>query len=384
MAQALIARGHKVTVLVPSWDWPADAGRSWVENGVRIECLPLPAKLPLLFHLAVTQRLVRRAMALRPDVVHFFKPKSYAGLVHWFLVALRRLSLNDARLVVDADDWEQAWNPVAGYPNWQRHLFTWQERWGLRHADAVTLASHNLQELAIGIGVSPERIYYVPNGIRPALAPMMSGLSAASSLPAERPRDGASVRLRHNLGGDPVILLYTRFAEFELARLVSLVGQLAGRVPSARWLVVGQGFAGEEHILAGQLRAVGLDRLVVLAGWVPAQDLPDYFAAADVAAFPFDDNPINRARCSVKLIDLLAAGLPVVTDAVGENKAYIIDRETGLLVPPGDTDAFAARLVGLLDDPVLCRQLGNAGRQRMLQHFAWPVLVEAVEEAYHS
>jgi glycosyltransferase involved in cell wall biosynthesis len=176
--------------------------------------------------------------------------------------------------------------------------------------------------------------------------------------------------------------LYTRFAEFGLGRLVDLIARLAERVPAARWLIVGQGFAGEEQTLFLHLKAANLDQYVVFAGWVPVHDLPDYFAATDVAAFPFDDTPINRARCSVKLIDLLAAGLPVVADAVGQNEVYILNEETGWLVAPGNTDAFATALARLLGDAELSRRLGTAARQRMLQHFTWPALVGAVEEAY--
>ena len=54
-----------------------------------------------------------------------------------------------------------------------------------------------------------------------------------------------------------------------------------------------------------------------------------------------------------------------------------------VLVSPGDTAAFVSALVRLLSDDSLRRQLGTAARQRMLQHFTWPTLVDAVEDAYH-
>jgi glycosyltransferase involved in cell wall biosynthesis len=381
MAQALAGRDHRVTLLVPSWDWPADAGRSWVEGGVSIECLPLPARVPVFFHLALTTQLVQRALASKPDVIHIFKPKGYTGLAHWMLIALRRLGRNIPHLVLDTDDWEQAWNSVVGYPRWQQYLFSWQEHWGLRHADAITVASLNLQELATDIGVPRERIFYVPNGISPTVASMLPSFSTSSQ--ASGGQEGINIRLHHGLGQLPVVLLYTRFAEVGLSRLVDLIDQLAKQAPTARWLVVGRGFAGEEKVLVSQLKSLELDQFVVFAGQVPAQDLPHYFAAADVAAYPFDNTPINQARCSVKLTDLLTACLPVVTDAVGQNKVYILDGETGLLVSPGDTTAFVSALVRLLSDDSLRRRLGTAARQRMLQHFTWPTLVEAVEDAYH-
>lgn len=382
MAQALVKRDHKVTLLVPSWDWPADAGRSWIEDGVRIECLTLPARVPIFFHLTLTQKLVQRALASKPDVIHLFKPKGYTGLAQWMLITLRRLGRNIPHLVLDTDDSEQAWNPVAGYPRWQQYVFSWQEHWGLRHADTITVASLNLQELTTDVGVPRERIFYVPNGISPTVASMLPDFLVDSSLQAGRRKERTDIRLQHGLGQHPVVLLYTRFAEFGISRLVDLIDQLAKQAPMVRWLVVGRGFAGEEKVLSGQLKSLGLDQLVVFTGQVPAQDLPYYFAAADVAAYPFDDTPINQARCSVKLTDLLTAGLPVVTDAVGQNRVYILDGETGLLVAPGDSTAFVSALVRLLSDSSLRQRLGTAAQQHMLKHFTWSTLIEAVEVAY--
>src|SRR5574341_263560 len=80
MAQALAARGHSVTLLVPPWADPADAGRAREAAGLRVVHVALPPKLPLLFQAWLTLRLARQALALRPEVVHCFKSKAYSGL----------------------------------------------------------------------------------------------------------------------------------------------------------------------------------------------------------------------------------------------------------------------------------------------------------------
>nr|HID12861.1 hypothetical protein [Anaerolineae bacterium] len=143
MAQALAARGHTVTLLLPPWQNLEDAGRCWEENGVTVEniSLPrwgragegasLPPPIPGLFHLLTALRLARRALALRPEVVHLFKPKAYSGLTHWLLARLPRA--RRPRLVVDTDDWEGpgGWNEIGPYTPAQRRFFAWQERWGL-------------------------------------------------------------------------------------------------------------------------------------------------------------------------------------------------------------------------------------------------------------
>jgi glycosyltransferase involved in cell wall biosynthesis len=367
MAKALVARGHGVTLLIPPWDHPADAGREWEEDGVRVVNLPLPLRLPLFFHLALALRLVRLALALRPDVVHCFKPKAYSGLAHFILWWLCRLGLAHLRLVVDEDDWEQAWNDLAPYSRAQRRVFVWQERWGLTHADAVVVASRELMRLVAGMGVPPGRIFYVPNGIRP--------------LPGDAPHPQAA-RMLWELDDALVILLYTRFFEFTLERVVEVLRRVVAQEPRAKLLIVGEGLFSEEADLDDLLANARLSEHAVFTSWVEFEHLPDYFAAADVAIFPYDDTLVNRTKCSAKLVDLLTAGLPVVANAVGQNAEYIADGESGLLVPPADDAAFADAVLRLLADAGLRSRLGAAAARRMHDCFDWQHLAAEVEKAY--
>jgi glycosyltransferase involved in cell wall biosynthesis len=384
MAKALVARGHSVTLLIPPWDYPADAGREWEEEKVHIINLLLPPRWPLVFHVLLAVRLVRRALDLKPDVIHFFKPKAYSGLTHFFVWWLRRggwasKSISpQVRLVVDEDDWEQAWNSVEAYSPIQRRFFTWQERWGLTHADAVVVASRTLAGLVQELGVSAERTFYVPNGMGVSPAPAGEQPDADQD-PAEAAQ---IVRMLWELDGFSVVMLYTRFVEFRLERVVDVLRQVVAREPQTKLLVVGEGLFGEESSLDDMLQSAGLSEHAVFTGWVEAGHLSSYFAACDVAIFPFDDTLINRTKCSAKLTDLLAAGLPVVADAVGQNLEYIADGESGLLIPPGDNVAFAEGVVRLLADPGLRARLGMAAARRMRERFAWPNLAREVERAY--
>ena len=167
LAKALVANGHRVDVIMPPWSYPQDSGREWEEDGVSIRNVTLPPRFPLFWHLIVTWRLVRCALALRPDVVHCFKPKGYAGLVALAFWLLKRLGLTKARLIVDSDDWEGkgGWNEIEPYTGLQKRFFTWQERWGLTHCDALTVASRALETIVWSLGVAPGKVFYVPNGL---------------------------------------------------------------------------------------------------------------------------------------------------------------------------------------------------------------------------
>jgi glycosyltransferase involved in cell wall biosynthesis len=121
----------------------------------------------------------------------------------------------------------------------------------------------------------------------------------------------------------------------------------------------------------------------VYAGWVEPAQLANCLAAADVAIYPLDDNLLNRARCSAKLVDLMAAGLAIVAEDVGQSSEYIEHGRSGLLVEAGDRGAFARCVVKLLRDKSLRGALGNEARRRVCEEFAWEKLVERIESAYH-
>jgi glycosyltransferase involved in cell wall biosynthesis len=376
LAQALArsGRGYQTMLAVPPWDWPADAGRTEDHDGVPVDYIALPPAVPLLRDALITWRLLRRVRVWRPDVIHCCKPKGYGGLVLLAYWLGRKLGLTRARLVVDTDDWEGpgGWNDRGQYNLAQRLVFRWQEPWLLRHADAVTAASRALVDMITALGVPARRIHYVPNGV---------GWQANWPEP-----DGTAIRERHGLGKKPVVLLYTRFFEFEPARAVSVFARVVQAMPDAdaRLLVVGKGLAGEETAFAEQLHAQGLTRQTVMVGWVDAAEVPHYLAAGDVAIYPLDDTLLNRTKCLLKLVDLMAAGRPVVAERVGQAGEYLVDGESGVLVPSGDATAFSEAVVALLRDGDRRRRMGEAARQRIWGHFAWDKLARVVEQAYHS
>jgi glycosyltransferase involved in cell wall biosynthesis len=244
-------------------------------------------------------------------------------------------------------------------------MFTWQENWGLRHNDGVTVASRALQSIVWSLGVKRERVAYVPNGIQ------------NSEFRSREPE--AKI-----LDSGFWILLYTRFFEFKVERVIEVLRRVIEQVPEAKLLVVGKGFFNEEDELLRQAEAIGLRDRIEYAGWVDADRLPELFRRSSVAIYPFDDTLINRTKCSVKLIDLLAAGVPVVADAVGQNVEYIMPNDTGVIVPSGDVEAMANAVIDLLRDPDRRLQLSEKAMRELRERFDWDCLVEAVERLYQG
>jgi len=373
LGKALAARGHQVELVLPPWSCPQDSGRRWREGGVSIFNISLPRGIPLLGHVIMVWRLVRRVLEGRPEVLHCFKPKAYAGLTAAAVWWLTRLRLADVRVVLDTDDWEGpgGWNDAGGYTWLQRRIFAWQERWGIRHCHALTVASRALEGLAAEMAVETETVHYMPNGA--------IGHDATLG-PAGRAR----LRAQWDLGEHRVLLLYTRFFEFDAQRVVKVLSKVFSDEPSAHLIVVGEGLRGEERRFLSLAKDAGLSSRISSVGWVDSETVHAYFAVADLAIYPLEDSLLNRARCPAKLVDLITAGLAVVADDVGQVGEYIEHLSTGYVVSPGDTDAFARGVVQLLRDDDLRTRLGKEAQGRVSEQFDWAGLAAVAERAYSA
>jgi len=108
-----------------------------------------------------------------------------------------------------------------------------------------------------------------------------------------------------------------------------------------------------------------LGRDVVLPGTVADAELPAWFAAADVFAFPS-----TKEGWGLVVLEAMSAGLPVVASDLPVFREYLRPRRDALLVPQGDPEALAGALASVLDDPDLAEGLRAAGRA-VAARFTW-------------
>jgi glycosyltransferase involved in cell wall biosynthesis len=298
--------------------------------------------------------------------VHAFKPKAYSGLTSWWLWTFRRRKI---KLVTDTDDWEGAggWNDIVDYTPLQKRFFSWQERWGLSHCHALTVASLELQNLAWAHGLPKEKAFYLPNG--PGIAADRAGES--------------SKRADLGLMDRPVILLYSRLFEFDTERLVSILARVVAARPDVAILTVGMSlFESDAAVFQKALASANLTDAVFDVGWVDEKELPGYLTAADVGIYLMDDTLLNRTKCPVKLADMLSLGIPVVAEAIGQVPEYVVHEESGLLRPCDDPAGIASDLLELLQDQEKRERLADGAREHIQRHFSWERLADIVEGAY--
>ena len=100
-----------------------------------------------------------------------------------------------------------------------------------------------------------------------------------------------------------------------------------------------------------------LDDDVVLLGTVPDAELPGWYAAADVLAFPS-----TKEGWGLAVLEAMSAGLPVVASDLPVFREYLRPGQDALMVPVDDAAALAAALGAVLDDAALAGRLRAAGR----------------------
>jgi len=189
---------------------------------------------------------------------------------------------------------------------------------------------------------------------------------------AADPVQAKELRQRAGAADRPLILsvggIEPRKGSDTLVQAVAALKQ-AGRRPV--YAVVGghsfQDYRAYRDRVLASLPGLGLrlDDDVVLLGTVPDAELPGWYAAADVLAFPS-----TKEGWGLAVLEAMSAGLPVVTSDLPVFREFLTPGRDALLVPVDDPPALAAALAAILDDPELADRLRSAARATC-ERFSW-------------
>jgi glycosyltransferase involved in cell wall biosynthesis len=123
---------------------------------------------------------------------------------------------------------------------------------------------------------------------------------------------------------------------------------------------------------------LGMQGMVHFPGRLSPEELPTYYAAADVCVVPSHYEPFGLVA-----IEAMACGTPVVASDVGGLQFTVVSEETGLLASPKDAAAFAEAIDRILSDADWRAQLGQAARQRVQAKFSWDGVASQLGRLYN-
>jgi glycosyltransferase involved in cell wall biosynthesis len=187
------------------------------------------------------------------------------------------------------------------------------------------------------------------------------------------------LRERLNLAGRKVILFAGRLtADKGSKQLLQALSRIVKKVPNVVLLTLTRASMEAQGLTQPEYAHL-LDH-VRIGGWMQGETLAAAYRLADVVVVPsicLDVFPTIN-------LEAMAAGKPVIATCYGGSSEAIIDGETGYIVNPFDTAAFAARLEALLTDAGLAQRMGSAGNAHLLNRFTLSKQVALMEQAYHD
>jgi len=226
----------------------------------------------------------------------------------------------------------------------------------------IAVSEANARYLVESKGLPPQKILTIHNGC-----------DLKRFDPGHRPPDG----MRESLGFAPDARLLMVMARLEPQKghrvLLAAMALVRQRMPNVGLVCIGEGALRAE--LEAQAAALGLLDCVRFVG--QQTNIADWYALSDVTVLPsfYEGLPLVA-------IESLAAGRPVVATAVDGTPEVVVDGETGLIVPPGDSPSLAEAIVSILGDVALRCRLAIGGRQWVLDHFSAEQQVARTETLY--
>jgi len=218
------------------------------------------------------------------------------------------------------------------------------------------------------------------------LSQYTKGLLAAQGIPAHRirvippgvdtarftPRGAAAAVARYRRGARHVLLTVARLDPHKgHARVLEALATDLSDLDGICYLIAGSG--PEEPRLRRLASSFGLEARVEFLGYVPDEDLPDLYRAADVFVMP---SGVLRGRLDyvegfgISYLEASACGRPIVGGRSGGVGDAVVDGVTGLLVDPNDVAQIGRAIRALILDPTRAALLGRAGRERVLSHLS--------------
>lgn len=250
---------------------------------------------------------------------------------------------------------------------WDRwRLGIWRRRmvWPRILRGAGTVVALNALEEAEGLraGVEPGRLRRIPNAVDPG-----------EFVP------GDAAIARRALGWPEAFTVLFVGAVQAQKGIFTLLEAVAALEPAKRPRLVVCGEGPDLEAARDMTASRRLGATTAFLGRVGRVHMPELYRAADVMALPSRQEPFATA-----LLEAMACAKPCLGCDDGGTPEIIDHGRTGRLVAPGNSRALAEALAAFGDDPESARDMGRAGRRKVEERFAWPLVAGRIEAAYKT
>ncbi len=230
----------------------------------------------------------------------------------------------------------------------------------LRRADAVITQTPIEREGLAALGVSRDRLFCTGAGINP-----------------EEVTGGDARRFRRRYGWAGPLVLYIGVLAYDkgTVHLIAAMQRLWAKGRPVHLVLAGQAMSP----IQTYLKRLSAERFPYLhyLGPTSEEEKKDLLAAGNLLCLPSCTDSFG-----IVFLEAWANGIPVVGARAGGIPAVVDDGVNGLLVPFGDVEALAQAIARLLDDPVLAREMGRRGKEKVEREMTWSHVYRRVRHVY--
>ncbi|RMD49381.1 MAG: glycosyltransferase family 1 protein [Ignavibacteria bacterium] len=234
------------------------------------------------------------------------------------------------------------------------------------NADHVFTVSTALKEFLIKErGVLQKNITVTPNAINP---------EKYKHIPSPE-----IVRTRFNLDRQLVVGFIGSLREWHgVDILMDIIPEVLSKHSGCYFMIVGRGELEEKF--RQFIKDQGLDNRVVLTGWVPHDEIPQYISAMDITLMPNS----NFYGSPMKVFEYMAVGKATIAPRLGPLQEVIEEGVNGILVEPGNAKELSRAILDLLNNPEKRSKIGENARKHILTNFSWKRNAEKVVQVYEQ
>ena len=173
-----------------------------------------------------------------------------------------------------------------------------------------------------------------------------------------------------NLSGKKVVAFVGTFFKYEgLAYAIDAMESIAKTRDDIHLLLVGAG--NEFENLKQQVAQAKLDKFVTFVGRVPFEQVSRYYSLADVMVFPRESIRLTELVTPLKPLESMAQFKPVIASDIGGHRELIVDGETGFLFPADNAAALASKIIEVIDNEILLKQISEQGLTFVREERNW-------------
>jgi glycosyltransferase involved in cell wall biosynthesis len=154
---------------------------------------------------------------------------------------------------------------------------------------------------------------------------------------------------------------------------LKVIIEAIAQIPPVHYGIIGDG--PEKTRLQQLAQKLNLGDRVHFLGVITHDHLPEVLSLADIFVQP----SIGEEAFGISVVEAMACNLPILASRKGGMVEIVVDRQTGLCLPPGDVFAWKEAIASLLNQPQILKAMGMAGRKRVEAEFTWAANARKLE-----